>query len=318
LLQLVAPEVAATSAILEVSNLSRKYGDLVAVDDVSFNVEKGDFFAFLGPNGAGKTTTIAALTTLAKPSQGSVVFRFDYGITRTIGKDDSIIRHFIGVVFQDSLMDPTLSVANNLSYRASLYGLKKESLDKLVDVLSLGQILHRKYGKLSGGQRRRVDIARGLLNDPEILFLDEPTTGLDPQSRHLVWDTINHLREALNLTVFLTTHYMEEADAADTVQVIDHGKLIASGTPAQLRKEYSHNHLRLPHDEDIQQALTSAGIEYTEKSDHIDARVADWRSALDFLKRNENILTDFEFVHGIMNDVFLTLTGDELREDGHR
>jgi len=227
--------------IIEVKNLTCRYGSLTAVDDVSFTVEKGSLFAFLGPNGAGKSTTISALIDHHGPAACT-------------------IRGRIGVVFQDSLLDAPLTVAANLRSRGKLYGL--DDIAPVVRLLRLDDILTRRYGTLSGGQRRRVDIARALLGSPDILFLDEPTTGLDPQSRNLVWDTIGELRRRLGLTVFLTSHYMEEAEQADQVAIIDHGKIIASGTPAQLRAAYSRDRVRrrAPTMNDVFLTLTGTGL----------------------------------------------------------
>jgi len=299
--------------IIEVTDLTRKYGDHTAVDAISFTVERGSLFAFLGPNGAGKSTTITVLTTLAKPQGGTVVYSIIDQDPRLLGQDDADIRSRIGVVFQESLLDRPLTVRANLGMRAHLYG--RREVGDIARTLRLHDILDQRYGTLSGGQRRRVDIARALLARPEILFLDEPTTGLDPQSRHLVWETIQSLREELGLTVFLTTHDMEEAEQADAVTIIDHGKVIAAGTPAQLRTAYSSDHLTLRGTPGLADALTAAGTAWTRADDIIDIALPSSIDALGILNAQADLITDFEVAHGTMNDVFLTLTGTNLRED---
>lgn len=276
-----------------VDGLTKRYKDLVAVDDVSFEVPAGSAFAFLGTNGAGKSTTIGCLTT---------VTGFDAG-TLTVGGHDvaregEAVRRAIGVVFQDPLLDAQLSVRENLSVRARPYlatrAEVRSRIEHLVDLLDLGDFADQRYGKLSGGQRRRVDIARALVHDPQIVFLDEPTTGLDPASRRLVWESIHELRERTGLTVFLTTHYMEETEEADRVCVIDHGRLIAQGSPAELRARHSSSILTL---------TTAKGVERLAVEDAAEAR----RILAD---RGDAVL-DFEFRHGTMDDVFLALTGRE-------
>ena len=300
------------SSIIEVRNLTRIYGSYRAVDSISFTVNKGSLFCFVGPNGAGKSTTISVLTTLAQPQGGSVVYSIVDEDPHLIGHDDGLIRSRIGVVFQDSLLDRPLTVRANLTSRARLYGL--DSIDQVVETLHLEEILPRKYGTLSGGQRRRVDIARALLVSPEILFLDEPTTGLDPQSRNLVWDTIAELRQNLGLTVFLTTHYMEEADQADHVVVIDHGKIIAAGTPADLRQRYCQDHLKV-RGTAVTEALNRAGIQFSIHKDEVHIPVTSSQQARSLLNTYSDLIDDFEVVHGTMDDVFLSLTGTNLRED---
>jgi len=276
---------------IEVTGLTKRYADTVAVDDVSFSVPQGAVFAFLGTNGAGKSTTIACLTTVERPDAGRLLVG---GHDVTTSGDAA--RRAIGVVFQDSLLDASLSVRENLTVRARPYIKSRKGIvqriDQLTNAMQLGEILDRRYGKLSGGQRRRVDIARAILHDPQVLFLDEPTTGLDPASRQSMWSTIRQLRDRTGLTIFLTTHYMEETEEADQVAIIDHGHLIAEGTPAQLRAQHSSSILTL---------TTVAGAELV----HVDG-AAQARRIL--IERGDSIL-DFEFRHGRMDDVFLSLTG---------
>lgn len=291
---------ARTGAPTIVRGLTKRYGDVTAVDDVSFEVPPGDVFGFLGTNGAGKSTTIGALTTVIEPDAGTIsVAGHD---VRTEG---DAVRRSIGVVFQDSLLDAALTVRENLTVRARPYlgstALIGERIESLTDLIDLGGFLDRRYGRLSGGQRRRADIARALLHDPEIVFLDEPTTGLDPASRQAVWHTIHELRERIGLTVFLTTHYLEETEEADRVCIIDRGRIIAEGTPDDLRARYSSSILTL---------VTAAGTERLSVADAAEARGI-------LAARGDGIL-DFEFRHGRMDDVFLALTGRAAGEGAIR
>ena len=291
---------ARTGAPTIVRGLTKRYGDVTAVDDVSFEVPPGDVFGFLGTNGAGKSTTIGALTTVIEPDAGTIsVAGHD---VRTEG---DAVRRSIGVVFQDSLLDAALTVRENLTVRARPYlgstALIRERIESLTDLIDLGGFLDRRYGRLSGGPRRRADLARALLHDPEIVFLDEPTTGLDPASRQAVWHTIHELRERVGLTVFLTTHYLEETEEADRVCIIDRGRIIAEGTPDDLRARYSSSILTL---------VTAAGTERLSVADAAEARGI-------LAARGDGIL-DFEFRHGRMDDVFLALTGRAAGEGAIR
>lgn len=289
-----------TSAPTIVRGLTKRYGDVTAVDDVSFEVPAGGVFAFLGTNGAGKSTTIGALTTVIEPDAGALtVAGHD---VRTAG---DAVRRAIGVVFQDSLLDEALTVRENLTVRARPYlgtaGGIRERIERLAGIIDLGEFIDRRYGRLSGGQRRRADIARALLHDPEIVFLDEPTTGLDPASRQMVWRTIHELRERSGLTVFLTTHYLEETEQADRVCIIERGRIVAEGAPAELRARYSSSVLSL---------VTAAGDERIAVSDAAEARR--------ILAERGDAVLDFEFRHGRMDDVFLALTGRPVDEAGAR
>ncbi|RKE63888.1 ABC transporter ATP-binding protein [Microbacterium sp. AG238] len=279
------------SAPTVVRGLTKRYGDVTAVDDVSFDVPAGGVFAFLGTNGAGKSTTIGALTTVIEPDAGQLEVA-----GHDVLADGDAVRRAIGVVFQDSLLDSALTVRENLTVRARPYlgstAAIRDRIQRLADIIDLGEFVDRRYGRLSGGQRRRADIARALLHDPEIVFLDEPTTGLDPASRQMVWRTIHELRERVGLTVFLTTHYLEETEEADQVCIIDRGRIVADGTPAQLRARYSSSILSL---------VTAAGPE--------SIAVADAAEARRILAERGDAVLDFEFRHGRMDDVFLALTG---------
>ena len=222
----------AEETIITISGLTKKFKDVTAVNDISLTVRRGTVFAFLGTNGAGKSTTINMLTTVLQPSAGTArVAGYE------LGKDDANIRETIGVVFQQSLLDPLLTVRENLHLRATFYEVKDtdKRIAELAKLIGLTDFLDRRYGKLSGGQRRRADIARALVHKPKLLFLDEPTTGLDPKSREDVWKTVMDLQATTGLTVFLTTHYMEEAERADDVYVISKGVIVAHDTPQALR-----------------------------------------------------------------------------------
>ena len=297
--------------MIRVGHLSKSFGPVRAVKDLSFEVEPGTVFAFLGTNGAGKSTTISCLTTVSAADEGTIEID---GLT--VGRDDDAIRRKIGVVFQTSLLDPTLTVRENLADRAAFYGMKgprsAERIRALADMIDLGDFLDRRYGMLSGGQMRRADIARALMHEPVLLFLDEPTAGLDPQSREQVWDTIHTLRETQGLTVFLTTHYMEETEEADQISIIHLGELVVQGTPAELRKRYSSSTLAITSTapDQLRAACTRAELAVTFASGTARIAVENSAQALEFLKDNEQLVDDFELRHGTMDDVFLSVTAN--------
>ncbi len=302
--------------IISVEHLKKYYGEVKAVDDVSFYVEQGRLFAFLGTNGAGKSTTIDMLCTLLRPDSGTVTIDgFE------LGREDEGIRSSIGVVFQQSLLDPILTVRENLEIRAGFYGLKgraaREAAKKAAEAVAAGEYFNRRYGELSGGQRRRADIARALINTPKILFLDEPTTGLDPRTRRDVWETISRLQSQSGMTVFLTTHYLEEASDADYVIIIDGGKIAARGTPDELRRDYTTDHLHIePADaQRLSAGLTARGSDFESRNGVIHVRVGDSMEALALLRELEDSVESFEVVHGTMDDAFLTITGKEIHND---
>lgn len=299
---------------IEVLGLKKYYGNIKAVDGVDFYVEPGSLFAFLGPNGAGKSTVIDILCTLSRPQAGQA---FINGME--IGREDEKIRSEIGAVFQEGVLDRLLSVRENLMLRGSFYGLKGEELKKRTENALLeadaAEFADRRYGKLSGGQRRRADIARALVNSPKILFLDEPTTGLDPQTRAGIWETVRRLQRENGMTVFLTTHYMEEADSADYVVVLDNGRVKAKGTPNQLKKEYAADCLKLygdvPHLIDI---IKETRLPYSVLADGIKINLENTISALPLLEKARGAITGFEVAMGDMDDAFMGITGKEIRE----
>ncbi len=298
--------------IIQVNSLKKSYGSVEAVKDISFYVERGGLFAFLGPNGAGKSTTIDIICTFLKPDGGEVIID---GLT--LGRDDEKIRGLIGVVFQDGLLDRLLTVEQNLRVRGSFYGLRGKELNEAVkntaSMCGITDILKRQYGKLSGGQRRRCDIARALINTPKILFLDEPTTGLDPKTRRMVWDIIVELQKTLGMTVFLTTHYMEEAAGADYVIVIDEGKISAKGTPAELKDRYSKDRLILSaKDMDtLCSKLDKINVSYTVTADSVTIETDGTMSALPVLDVCRDHIYAFEVLKGTMDDAFLAITKKE-------
>jgi len=302
--------------IIEVHRLTKTFGDITAVNDIDFYVEKGKLFAFLGPNGAGKSTTIDMICTLLKPDKGEIIIN-----GYQIAKNDAKIRESIGVVFQESLLDPLLTVRENLQTRAKFYQIPKSELKSKVEQAAIAadvmDFIDRPYGKLSGGQRRRADIARALVNTPKVLFLDEPTTGLDPQTRRSVWKTITNLQREQGRTVFLTTHYMEEAASADYIMIIDNGEIVAKGTPYELRNTYSSDILKIePTDHAALDELFQVnGISYKNEHQLMVIKIANTKAALSILKLAEPLIANFEVVHGTMDDVFITITGKEIRAD---
>jgi multidrug/hemolysin transport system ATP-binding protein len=294
---------------IEVRNLRKSYGSVRAVRDISFDVASGTVFAFLGTNGAGKSTTISCITTVLAPDAGEIVVDGE-----RVGRDDVAIRRRIGVVFQSSLLDDLLTVRENLETRARFYGQSaaqgRRRVDELADLIQLGTFLDRRYGRLSGGQRRRADIARALVHEPAVLFLDEPTTGLDPQSREQVWEAVHALREQHGTTVFLTTHYMAETEEAADVCIIDAGRIVAQGSPDQLRRQHSSSVLSVTTSNAARLAAVASGIGVTPAADGDVWRVpvADAGQAREVMDGLGDALQDFEFRHGTMDDVFLALT----------
>ncbi len=293
--------------VIEVNNLSKSYGNLKAVDNISFNVVEGELFAFLGVNGAGKSTTINMICNITKPDSGDIKI-CGSSITSKEAKEA------IGVVFQGSVLDDRLTVLENLKSRAAYYNLTKEYTNKriqeLIDLLDLNEIINKKYKNLSGGQRRRCDIARALIHNPKILFLDEPTTGLDPKSRIMVWSVIDNLRKNANLTVFLTTHYMEETKDANRVVIIDHGHILVNDTPIKLKEKYTSNYLKIYTDKNSEIEKKLNKFEYKTNAYYIPFESS--KDVIDFIDKNKDMLTDFEVIKGDMDDVFLNVTGKEL------
>lgn len=299
---------------IEVQGLKKHYGAVYAVKGLDFYVEKGKIFAFLGPNGAGKSTTINMITTLLSIDEGVIQVK-----GHRVGVDDEWIRSRIGIVFQDHCLDALLTVKENLTTRASFYGGTKTEIEdrvnKAMEVVDIVDLANRAYGKLSGGQRRRTDIARALVNQPDILFLDEPTTGLDPQTRKSVWETIQQLQKDLGMTVFLTTHYMEEAAVADYVMVIDNGEIAAKGTPNELKERYATDSLRFfaLDNTKAEEMLANLGIKYREENREFIVDLDQTLNSLPILIALQGNLKSFQVLNGTMDDVFIQITGKEIR-----
>ena len=294
--------------IIEIDNLYKSYGEVKAVQGISFRVKKGELFAFLGLNGAGKSTTISIMCGQLQKDGGRVEIN-----GKNLDESPSEIKRELGVVFQNSVMDKPLSVVQNLKTRAALYGICGEAFDKrlaeLTAIFELGDILNRPIGKLSGGQKRRVDVARALLHKPSILILDEPTTGLDPQTRKAVWHIIEDLRKNENMTVFLTTHYMEEAADADYVVILDGGKVAAEGTPLELKNQFTEDYILLYADEE---AVKRLGKPYQVTAEGFRVAIDDTKEATDLIVQYPDVFVDYEIIKGKMDDVFLAATGKSL------
>lgn len=301
--------------IIEVQGLKKSYGDVAAVKGIDFYMEEGNLFAFLGVNGAGKSTTIDMITTFLKPDAGSV---FVNGLA--LGKEDEKIREQIGAVFQKSMLDDVLSVKENLITRGSLYGLSgqalKDAVQKVIQLCELEEIEHRLYGKLSGGQRRRCDIARALIHTPKLLFLDEPTTGLDPKTRKMIWNVIQKLQKEEGMSVFLTTHYMEEAADADYVVVMNQGEITAKGTPTQLKERFAKDRIKLysKQEDALCAHLQAHSYSYHKVQDAYEIYLTNTMEAITIITACQDKMDGFEVIHGTMDDAFLSIIGKEINE----
>lgn len=297
--------------IIEIRDLKKHYGDVKAVDGISFDVKEGSLFAFLGLNGAGKSTTINIICSILKKDSGTIKIN-----DLDLDKDSNEIKHLIGVVFQNSTLDGVLSVKENLLIRGGFYGLKgkalKNRLEEITDLLDLEKILKKPVKNLSGGQKRRVDIARALINYPKILILDEPTTGLDPQTRKKIWNLIEDLRKRKKMTVFLTTHYMEEANKADRVVMLDSGHIVANDTPHKLKNQYAGDYIKafMPQNDEFETLFaTDFGTKLEYMGDFYKIKIKNSEEAKNLLIKYSDFLTDFEVLKGDMDDVFLSITG---------
>ena len=293
------------SNIIQIDNLNKSFGSVNAVQNLSFRVKKGELFAFLGINGAGKSTTINIMCGQLTKDSGSVVID-----KHDLDEDMDYIKRELGVVFQSSVLDSALSVYDNLESRAALYGITGMAFEELAKILDFKDLLKRTVGKLSGGQRRRIDIARALFHKPKILILDEPTTGLDPQTRQLIWTVISNFRKAEDMTVFLTTHYMEEAAEADYVVIIDDGKISAEGTPLELKNIYTGDYITIYGVEE--KDIKALNIEYERIRNGYRLSVPNTKAATELIIRNPQLFDDYEITKGKMDDVFLAVTGKTL------
>lgn len=298
--------------IIQINNLSKSFGEVKAVRDLSFSVDRGELFAFLGVNGAGKSTTINIICGQLSRDSGNITID-----NHDLDKDLDAIKSELGVVFQTSVLDPALSVYDNLESRAVLYGIKgaefKKCLTKLAKILDFKDLLSRPVGKLSGGQRRRIDIARAIIHQPKILILDEPTTGLDPQTRKTLWGVIANLRKNDQMTVFLTTHYMEESAEADHVIIIDSGKIVAEGTPLELKNQYTGDYISIYGI--TEQSIKKLKLAYEKIPNGFRLSVPNTKAATDLIIKHPDLFIDYEVAKGKMDDVFLAVTGKKLTED---
>lgn len=298
--------------VIEIQHLIKDFKDVRAVNDLSFKVKTGEFFAFLGVNGAGKSTTISIMCGKLSRNSGSVLIN---GLD--IDKDMDQIRKVLGVVYQNNVLDKVLTVYDNLKFRAGLYNITGEEFKKryeyFADILDFKDLKDRVYGKLSGGQKRRVDIARALLHNPEILILDEPTTGLDPQTRKLVWEVIDKIRKERQMTVFLTTHYMEEVSDANYVVILNKGEIVAFGTPLELKNKYTGDFISIYSIK--KEDIDKLGLKYEIIPNGYRIEVKDTEEATKLITTYPNLFKDYEVIKGKMDDVFLNATGIKLGGD---
>jgi multidrug/hemolysin transport system ATP-binding protein len=295
--------------VIEISNLTKRFGKITAVDNLSFHVNKGELYAFLGVNGAGKSTTISILCGQLEKDSGSVTL-----CGHNIDSDLKQVIPNIGVVFQNSVLDKALSVKDNLRTRAALYGIKGAAFEKrlstLAELLDFSDLLHRTTGKLSGGQRRRIDVARALIHEPEILILDEPTTGLDPQTRKLLWQVISDLQKRQNLTVLLTTHYMEEAADADYILILDNGKIAAEGTSLALKNKYTGDFITIYNPTEAM--LEQIPLPYEKLPGAVRIKIEHTAAATELILQHPALFVDYEITKGKLDDVFLAATGKKI------
>jgi ABC-2 type transport system ATP-binding protein len=304
------------SSIIKVENFTKSYGDFIAVNNISFEVEEGTVFAFLGPNGAGKSTTINTLCTIFEKTSGKL---FIDGKDVTTHKSE--VRSAIGVVFQDSTLDSKMTIEENLKMHCVFYKIPKKEVEErirfVLDLVDLAGERRKLVGALSGGMKRRVEIARGLIHYPKVLFLDEPTTGLDPQTRAHIWEYIIKLQKERNITIFLTTHYMEEAEICNKIAIIDGGVIMAHDTPYALKKQYTKDKafITTKDGSKLEQLLSQQNLEYVKKDGYykIDAEHID--RLLQVISQQKDDITDIEIKKGTFNDVFLEITGRKIREE---
>ncbi|EAC4708163.1 ABC transporter ATP-binding protein [Listeria monocytogenes] len=300
--------------MIKLTNVVKKFGKIEAVKGINLEVEKGSLFAFLGENGAGKSTTLSMICTESKPTSGEIYIDDE----KLTFKNRKLFRQKLGVVFQENVLDDLLTVRENLYNRASLYGKTKaeitERLALVSSIMGIEDILNRRFEKLSGGQKRRAEIARAIMHDPEILLLDEPTTGLDPKTRVSVWKIIDYLREELGMTVFLTTHYLEEAKDADQLAVINKGKIIAQGTPTNIRSRFSVDKIFFYDAKvaELQKIMKKANLPFkvskaTMRVDVINQDV----EILAILNQAAGLYGSFEVIKGNLDDAFISMIKEE-------
>jgi ABC-2 type transport system ATP-binding protein len=305
-----------TNNSIEVNNFTKKFGSFTAVDNISFTVEQGSIFAFLGPNGAGKSTTINTLCTIQDKTSGNLKIN---GNDVTSHKD--LVRNDIGIVFQESTLDGKLTVEENLKLHCEFYNVPqnevKDRIDFVLELVDLATWKKAPVNSLSGGMKRRAEIARGLVHFPKVLFLDEPTTGLDPQTRVNVWDYILKLQKQKDITIFLTTHYMDEAEISNKVAIIDHGKIVAHDTPYNLKKEFTSITMRINTSgpEKLKWYLDKFNISYKQNDEQFTISSANIDEILNITSIFRESIEDIEITKGTLNDVFIAVTGREIRND---
>ncbi len=302
--------------IIQVKNFTKRYGDFIAVNDISFEVEEGSVFAFLGPNGAGKSTTINTLCTIFEKTTGSLLID-----GKDVSEQKSEVRAAIGVVFQDSTLDAKMTIEENLKMHSIFYNIPKKEVEERVQfVLELVDLVNERkkmVSALSGGMKRRVEIARGLMHYPKVLFLDEPTTGLDPQTRAHIWEYIMKLQKERNITIFLTTHYMEEAEICNKVAIIDGGVIVAHDTPYALKKKYTKDTAYINTNDEVglENLLVKHHLNYIKKDGYYRVEAEDLAGFLEVLSMHKEDITNIEIKKGTFNDVFLEITGKKIREE---
>jgi len=300
---------------IEVKNFTKNFGDFTAVNNISFEVEQGTIFGFLGPNGAGKSTTINTLCTIQDKTSGEL-FINGYDVSR----QKEQVRNDIGIVFQESTLDDKLTIEENLRLHCDFYRVPKnevkERIDFVLDLVDLEERRKAPVKSLSGGMKRRAEIARGLVHYPKVLFLDEPTTGLDPQTRSNVWEYIYRLQKQKNITIFLTTHYMEEAEICQKVAIIDKGRIVAHDTPYNLKKQYTSTIMKIETEDmdTLENYLAVKNLKYKTVDNLVTTYVNNSEQILEVLADNKHIINDLEITKGSLNDVFLAITGKEIRE----
>jgi len=303
-------------AIIEVKNFSKTYGDFTAVNNISFEVEEGSIFAFLGPNGAGKSTTINTLCTIFEKTSGTLLID-----GKDVTTQKSEVRSAIGVVFQDSTLDAKMTIEENLKMHCVFYHVPKKEVEEriqfVLNLVDLSAERKKLVGALSGGMKRRVEIARGLIHYPKVLFLDEPTTGLDPQTRAHIWEYILKLQKERNITIFLTTHYMEEAEVCNKIAIIDKGVIVAHDTPYALKREYTKDKAFITTKDSakLEQLLSEHQLNYTKKDGYYKVIAEPIDAVLNVISLQKDNITDIEIKKGTFNDVFLEITGKKIREE---
>lgn len=304
------------SSIIEVKNFTKSYGNFTAVKDITFDVQEGSVFAFLGPNGAGKSTTINTLCTIFEKTNGTLLID-----GKDVTEQKSEVRATIGVVFQDSTLDAKMTIEENLKMHCVFYNIPKNEVEERIQfVLTLVDLLAERkklVSALSGGMKRRVEIARGLIHYPKVLFLDEPTTGLDPQTRAHIWEYIIKLQKERNITIFLTTHYMEEAEICDKIAIIDGGVIVAHDTPYALKIQYTKDkaYITTKNGEVLEQLLLNHNLSYEKKDGYYKVIAENLEGLLQVLSDHKEQITNIEIKKGTFNDVFLEITGKKIREE---